>query len=263
MPLLLLPIAAMIFPESPRFLASRNSKDVRIRKILQRVGIDSPLSASYVVSLPEITHKRFPILALFRGKFSFVTPALWTMAALTLISVTLFGMIPTFFHELASVPLSHATAVLSLGLTGSLLAGIGVGFAMDRLGEYRILAMSAVCGCASLLALTILPFGSKAFLLAIFLAGFFVNAAQQAVNILTPCLYPSQIRGAAVGWKGGFGRLASSLAPLTAAVILTNHLSVGTALVVPAALLAVSALTTPVLYWCARGMQPIKAPRLR
>ena len=248
-PLVLILPVLLLVPESPRFLALRGGKDARIISILRKLRIDLPPDSRFAGRQPSQAAP-IPIVELFQERRALLTSALWAAASFSLISITLFGFASTFFHEFAGISIAKLAAILALGLAAGLLSGLLVPVLMDRLGPYRIVGAYAAGGALAIAALGFVPFGTPAFIGALVLAGFFSTGTQQALNIITPGLYPASMRAAATGWKGGVSRMASSAAPLLAAALLSGKIGLSGAMLCTAAPLLVVALLTP---WLARG----------
>jgi len=249
-----LALALFVFwlvPESPRHLARKNRRNDEVLMTLRQLGIAvvSP-KAGFLVKTQ--TARSAPVLELFGDGRAGMTMMLWVAAIFALTASTLVSFLPTFFHDLAAVPLPRFAAMLSLSLVASLLAAFTTGLAMDRLGQYPVMIGCAVLGALALSGLAIVPFKAPLFAANIAAVGFFCTATQQALNVLSPTLYPPQMRATAVGWKVGVSKLASAAAPLMGAAILSRSATLSTALLLCAAPLILLALCAPVLALSAR-----------
>ena len=244
-PLLLMLFVASLLPESPRYLARRNPNDVRIRPALRRLGIRlfTPV-LSFVTAIPERQHQ-VPVAELFMDGRARLTILLWIPSLLSLSASTLIGLAATFFHEFASVPLASFAAALSLLIVGGIIAMFITGAVMDRVGEYRVIVMSALAGGLVVCTLAFVPFGTSLFRALVFFCGFFMAATQQGLNIVAPTLYPASVRSSAVGAKVAVSRLASAAAPLLGGVVLARHSGLSAAMLVTAAPLFLICLFTP------------------
>ena len=255
-PLLLIPLVMLLVPESPRFLALRGGNDGRIAGILRTLRIDLPARAAFA-GRPASAAPRLPIIELFQDRRALLTATLWAATSFSLIAVTLFGFLSTFFNQFAGIPVAKLAGVLALGLAGGLVSGLLVPVIMDRVGPYRVLGGYAAGAAVAIAALGFLPFGTPAFIAALICAGVFSTGVQQAFNIITPGLYPPSMRAAATGWKGGVSRMASSIAPLVAALLLTGKVGLPGAMLCTAVPMLAVALLTP---WLARGTAMSRMP---
>jgi AAHS family 4-hydroxybenzoate transporter-like MFS transporter len=246
-PLVLAGFIYWLMPESPRLLARRDPQHAGIRAALQKLGVSSqPSGASFMLD-EAVAPSRLPAVDLFRGGRAPLTLTLWLASALSLSGIMLTGLLPTFYHQMAGVPLADFAKVLSLSLVGSLTAAVSAGFIVGRLGPHQTLLLFAATSAACFTSVAFLPFGSVAFAALLFVAGFAQNGAQQSLNILSPTLYPSHMRATAVGWKAGIGKLASSGAPLAGAMLLTHATDVRMGVFFTAAPLFLLALCAPLL----------------
>jgi AAHS family 4-hydroxybenzoate transporter-like MFS transporter len=125
---------------------------------------------------------------------------------------------------------------------------------MDRFGRYRVIGFYALMSSASTVALALFPFGSAGFVAAMIGAGFFTWGSYQGLNILTPIVYPAPLRSAAVGWKGGVSRFASSAAPLIGGAVLSHGAGLKVAMCATAAPMLLVALLAPALAALERRM---------
>lgn len=246
-PMLLTLVAALWVPESPRYLARTKPRDARIGSALRLIGVRVPSGAQFTVAAKDAGGRSVPIAELFRNRRAFLTLALWVASIFSLTSVTLFQLMPSFFNELGSVPLARIATYMSFAGVGSVVGMFSAGWTMDKVGRYRALALYSLAAAMSGFALLLTPFGTTPFLVLIVWAGFSFGAAQQALNILTPTLYPSRMRAAAVGWKAGISRLASVAAPLLAGVILSSKAGLAVALIATASPMVGVAVFTPLL----------------
>lgn len=245
-PLLLLPFVVFLMPESPRFLARRKGGGERIARSLRLIGVRVPrAAASYFTKAPS--SPSVPIVELFQGGRGLLTVALWTVCLFGVAAYTLNGLVSTFFHDFAGVPLAKFAAMQSLSLTGAILAMFATGPIMDRLGPYRAIVANAVLGGIAWSALAFVDFGTTPFKVLVFLGGFCGGGAQQGLNVLSPLLYPPSMRSSAVGAKGGFAKLAGAAAPLLAGVILATHAGLPLAMFACASALFLVAALTPLL----------------
>ena len=246
--LLLWPVILSVVPESPRYLARRNPLDPKISRALKRLGIDG-MGTSFST---EAASRDAPVIGLFRDGRAPMTLTLWLLSSFSLIAGTLFGLLGTFYHEFAGVPLASFAGFLTLMLAGSAFAVVLVGAVMDKIGTYRTLFALAAAGALSVVSLTALKIGTVPFSFAIFCSGFCFAGAQQALNIVVPLLYPATMRATAIGWKAGLSRLASAAAPLLGGAVLASHAGLGVALLITATPLVILALGTPLLAIAAR-----------
>jgi MFS family permease len=253
-PLLIIALILLLAPESPLHLARNAAPADEIRRALGRLGID--VHQDTIFAVPETPAKRrISIIEIFAGRRAAFTLVLWLTCVSGLITVTMLGLGATFFHEFEGVPVQRFAAYAAAAGLMSLIAGLSTGFMMDSFGRYRVIGCYAVISAGSIASLSLVPFGTPGFMLALMTAGFFTWGSFQGLNILTPIVYPARLRSAAVGWKGGVSRFASSAAPLIGGALLSHSVGLKVALCATAAPMLLVALLTPFLAALERRME--------
>lgn len=252
-PMLIIAPIALLAPESPLHLAREGAPASDIRQALRRLSIEVPPDASFTVPSGP-AKKRTSLIEIFAGGRLAFTLVLWLTCVSGLLTVTLMGLAATFFHEFAGIPVARYAAYATAAGLMTIVAGVSTGFVMDRFGRYRVIGTYALLSAASIITLSVMPFGTPGFVIAMVGAGFFTWGSFQGLNILTPIVYPAPLRSAAVGWKGGVSRFASSAAPLIAGVLLSQAVGLKMAMLASAVPMMVVALLVPVLAVLERRM---------
>jgi len=105
--------------------------------------------------------------------------------------------------------------VLNIGaIVGLLIAGA----VADRIGA-RLAGIAWFGGAAVLLALLSIRLPVVGIYLMVFLTGCFVFSAQVLVYALVSRSYPSHVRGTALGWSAGAGRIGAIVGPVLAGLL--------------------------------------------
>jgi len=107
----------------------------------------------------------------------------------------------------AGASMALAGYVTAAAKAGSIIGGILAGWLMDRLGRRRVLATSLCLGAAMLLLLSRCTGMPVAALVAVVLVSFFVDASFSGSQALAVGCYPERMRGTAMGWLTGIGRV--------------------------------------------------------
>jgi len=223
LPLLLLPLAMLTLPESPRWLARIGRIDAA-GKALVKLG-------AAPVLLPENTGPaerqlaqapRFGLRTLFEPAYRRRTVTL--LLLWFLISFTTFGLVtwvPSIFTSVFHIPVADALAYASVAPVLFLIATPLVAFAMDAMGRRPLAILSTAIAAAALFVLTFFPPASTGLLVGMVVAG------QVGVSITTFILwpysaetYPTHIRAIGLGMGSSMARGASMLTPFVVGLML-------------------------------------------
>jgi MFS transporter, AAHS family, 4-hydroxybenzoate transporter len=120
---------------------------------------------------------------------------------------------PIVLHLIGMTP-PQAVFASSMRDFGALFAVLYLGYAIDRLGPQRALALHYAAGALfiGLIALVVLPYGML--LVVTFLAGMTITGSQTGANGTCGKLYPARMRTSGMGWALGIGRLGGIAAPV-------------------------------------------------
>jgi AAHS family 4-hydroxybenzoate transporter-like MFS transporter len=210
-PLVLLGITALWLPESPRLLAARANLAPRHHALLRRLAIAHSPEDAHTIDLARGN----PIRALFTEGYALQTILLWIIFFCSLLDLFLFVFwLPEVLHLIGMTP-AQAVFATSLYSLGGMLAVLYLGWAIDRFGAHRSLAMHFAVGIVfiSLIVLVALPY--VALLAVVLLAGTTVLGSQTGLNGTCGKLYPARMRASGYGFATGVGRLGGiAAAPL-------------------------------------------------
>ena len=223
------------------------------------VGVLPALVAIWMwrrVEEPEIWKERAkqkpaPLSDLFRGRLGWRTLVATSMNAATLFAWWgLFTWIPSFLalpveRGGRGLNIAQSSTWMLLMQAGAFVGYITFGFIADRWGGRRTyityLLISAAC---------VLGYGladdPRTLMLLSPLLGFFCTGCFSGFAILASGLFPTSLRGTAMGFTYNLGRIASAVAPFTIGA-LSETLGLGIAFVMTAAAyLAAAVITTGV-----------------
>jgi MFS transporter, AAHS family, 4-hydroxybenzoate transporter len=210
-PLVLWLITAFWLPESPRFLAAKADLAPRHRALLQRLGIVPTTAQAHSIDLARGN----PVKMLFGEGFALQTTLLWIIFFCSLLNLFLFIFwLPEVLHLIGMTPAESVFAT-SLHALGGIAAVLYLGWAIDRLGTRRSLAVHYAAGIVfiALISLAVMPY--LALLAVVFLAGVTVIGSQTGLNAACGKLYPARMRTSGYGLATGVGRLGGiAAAPL-------------------------------------------------
>ncbi|WP_250518746.1 MFS transporter [Caballeronia sp. ATUFL_M1_KS5A] len=257
LPLICVVFLAFILPESVRFMVVRNAPAERIARILRRISAQTDFTDARFV-LPESVNPQngssSPVLALFQNNNGLGTVMLWLTYFMGLIIVyTVTGWMPTMMKD-AGVPVAQAAIVTGMFLTGSTVGNIIMGWLMDRMSGYVVIAAAYAASALCLVAIALHPLNDVPMQEAlVFLAGFAMGSQVQTV-ILATQFYRTQYRATGVSWVLGIGRFGGVFGASMGGILMSrgweSH-EIFLALAVPAAI-AASAIGIKGLYYTFR-----------
>jgi AAHS family 4-hydroxybenzoate transporter-like MFS transporter len=243
-PLALFPFLYWALPESLDLLV-RKQRQPEAFAILRRLGIQTN-------ELPKAenspVHDKVPVVALLRDGRARGTIIVCLIFFFNAGSFYLLqSWLPTLLSA-AGRPLETVASATSITTVGGITSVLLIGPLMDRLGHDRALAAVYLFGAFSLcfLGLT-LSAPTLLLLTAAFLSGACVSGGQKSIIALTTLYYPASLRGSAVGFALGVGRLGAMIGPLIAGSLLSAGLQPLWLFVSLAALLLICALLTLLL----------------
>jgi AAHS family benzoate transporter-like MFS transporter len=202
-------------PESVAWLAARGKID-RAQEISERTGVPVPYTAPGAPETPGVVRApggRAGFAGLFSGDYIIPTVLLGLMSACGLLLVY---SINTWLPELmlrAGFDAKGSLSFLLVSNGGAILGALfGSRFA-DRLGPKPVVATYFLIGAAAIILLTLsLPLG--VLLLFVAFAGLGTSGTQTLIYGFVANYYRTNVRGAAVSWCAGFGRLGGVGGPL-------------------------------------------------
>ena len=255
----LLPLAFFKMPESVVWLASRGRFD-RAQEISDRTGVPVPYAPP---GAPEAGVARAPggragFAGLFSGDYIIPTVLLGLMSATGLLLVYSLN---TWLPELMLRSGFEAKGSLAflLVLNGGAIVGALTGsrFA-DRLGPKPVVATFFLLGAIAMVLLTLdLPLGLLLLIVAV--AGLGTSGTQTLIYGFVANYYRTNVRGAAVAWCAGFGRLGGVGGPLLGGFLLGAGLAIDNIFFVLAGL-AVLGLLLTLLVPVARRREVTRTP---
>jgi putative MFS transporter len=223
MPLLLVPIVALVLPESPRWLARRGRLEAANRA-LERLGSSAiPIgiedrTVSRQISTPTaaLVEKTSP-LTLFEAGYrrsTFALLAMWLLSSIVVFGITNFG--PTIYTSVYHV--SHATALRYVAISGFCYLGSSLvaGMLLDALGRRR-LAIACTCVAVAALATLAVVNPTNPPLPAILLQMGSVALSVMVSMILWPYSaenFPTRVRATALGFFSSINRLPPIFVPI-------------------------------------------------
>jgi MFS transporter, AAHS family, 4-hydroxybenzoate transporter len=208
-PLAMVVVLALWLPESPRFLAAKETLSARQAALLQRLDI-TPGQGAGSVDLAGSN----PITMLFGRGYALQTVLMWVIFFCSLMNLFLFAYwLPEVLHLGGMTP-AEAARASSVRELGAILAVVYLGFLIDRHGPERALALHYATGIVFIGAIALFAMPYLLLVIMIFFAGMMITGSQTGANAACGKLYPARMRTSGIGWALGIGRLGGIAAPV-------------------------------------------------
>jgi AAHS family 4-hydroxybenzoate transporter-like MFS transporter len=240
-PLVLVAVLARYLPESPRFLAARQTLSPRHAAVLQRLDI-APAGREAV----DVARSN-PIMMLFSRGYALQTILLWIVYFCSLLNLFLFAYwMPTVLNLIGMSP-AQAVFASSLRDCGAIFVVLYLGIAIDRIGPERTLALHYAVGAIFIAMIAMVAMPYMILYVMTFLAGMTIIGSQTGLNGTCGKLYPARMRTSGLGWALGIGRLGAVVAPVLGGYLLALGLAPTRIFLVACLFALIAALATALL----------------
>ncbi len=234
---LVLPLALVKLPESPKWLAARGKVE-QAKALAERTGIElrtEPVapSASPRAGFPALASKDLAWPTALLGLMSF---------AGLLLTYGLNTWLPQIMAN-NGYDKTYSLAFLLVLNLGAIVGGLFASLWADRAGAKRVVATTFVLA-AGTLALLPLKLPLIVLLLAVAVAGIGTIGTQVLIYGLVSNYYPTRARAAGVAWCAGFGRIGGIVGPVVGGLLVGAGLGGTTAFYLFAAVAAGAAAVT-------------------
>ena len=233
----LLPLAFLKMPESVSWLVARGQID-KARAVSERTGVPMP------DSVPQSAKaERAGFAGLFSRGFWVSTVLVGLMSALAqFLNYYLNTWLPVLM-ERAGFNAKGSLAFLLVLSGGAIVGALAGSRFADRFGPKPVVALCFLIGAVSIALLTLdLPLAVR--LLFVAIVGLGTTGTSILIYGLVANHFPTKMRGAAVAWAAGFGRLGGVSGPLLGGLLLAAGLAVNSIFYVLAGLAVVGAVLT-------------------
>lgn len=248
------PLAAMLLlafiPESVAFRVNRDAKDPEIPRALRRMDGTMMFEGDEQFHMGnQATVEKAGPLAMFGPRFRTQTILLWCICFMSLGNIALMAnWLPTFMHELADVPIQTFALYMIYGYFGGACGTLVMGWLMDRISPYKIIACYFVIDAIAIASLGHLPPEMVVmFVTGLIVWNFCQVGGQTGINNLGTLGYPPEMRSSGIGWAGAVGRLGGVLFPFLGGLALAAELPLDQIMLAAAAPALVIAVLITVL----------------
>ncbi len=242
------PLCAMTLlffvPESLAFRVNRNGSDPRIGEAIRKRDPQAQVPIGTVFHMGDQAEvSKFGPLAMFGTRYRTQTILLFALCFFSLGNIALLAnWLAAFLYEYENLSLKTFALYMIIGYFGGAAGTLVMGWLMDRMNPYWLIAGYFVLDAAAVMSLGFIPPQlAVAFVTALVVWNFCQVGGQTGINNLATLSYPPEMRSSGIGWAGGFGRLGGILFPalggLALAATLPLELILGIA-AIPALLIA-------------------------
>ena len=216
----IVPLAGMLLllwiPESVSFRVNRNAKDPAIPRVLRKMDRGLVLQGDEQFHMGDQNRvEQAGPLAMFSKRFRVQTILLWAICFLSLGNIALLAnWLATYMQEMAGLPIETFALYMIYGYFGGALGTLAMGWLMDRMNPYWIIAAYFVVDAVAIASLGyIAPEMAIMFVTALIVWNFCQVGGQTGLNNLATLGYPPEMRSSGIGWAGAIGRFGGVLFP--------------------------------------------------
>jgi AAHS family 4-hydroxybenzoate transporter-like MFS transporter len=218
-PLLLLPVIALLVPESIRFMTLKGDR-AAIEKVRRRMGGGDPLDTLHREDAP-----RTSIATLFApGKALGTSILTITFLISLMLAYFLVNWLPLLARQAGVGMQAAVIGVAALNL-GAILGCLTIGRLADRIGPARPIGFGYALGAVAIALIGVSAHSAPLLLAMCFVAGALSIGAQMCVVALGAIFYETEVRATGVGWLIGTGRIGAIIGPIFGGLLIARGVS--------------------------------------
>ena len=237
----IVPLAALLLlllvPESLAFRVNRNGTDQSIGDAIRKLDPLAQVPVGTVFYMGDQAEvSKYGPLAMFGSRYRVQTILLFSLCFFSLGNIAILAnYLATFMYELAGLDLQTFAFYMIIGYFGGASGTLMMGWLMDRVNPYWLIACYFLIDAAAIFMLgRIPPELAVSFVTALVVWNFAQVGGQTGINNLATLSYPPEMRSSGIGWAGGFGRLGGILFPALGGMALAAALPLQTILTLTA-----------------------------
>ena len=237
----IVPMAALLLlafvPESLSFRVNRNPADPHVAASIRKLdpAAEVPADAEFHLGDQEEV-SRFGPLAMFGRRYLIQTLLIFSACFFALGNIALLAnYLATFMYEMRGLSLETFAFYMIIGYFGGASGTLAMGWLMDRVNPYWVIACYFLVDAAAILSIGYVPpQAAIAFVTALVVWNFCQVGGQTGINNLTTMSYPPEMRSSGLGWAGGIGRIGGIVFPALGGLALAAALPLETIMLVTA-----------------------------
>src|SRR5215469_1031873 len=259
LPLILLPIAIFVLPESIRYLVHRDRPNT-VAALLNRLTGQRQFDGGEQFTMPADLHlPGFAVKHLLTEGRAFNTVLLWiTFFCNLLVIYYLSSWLPLVLRD-SGVPLDAALRLGGIVPWAGIVSTLALGPVVDRVGATRVVTVLYVLAAAFVFAIGLSGASIALLSITIIGAGMCVIGGQSFINVLSATIYPTAARSTGVGWALGVGRVGAIIGPAVGGMLLGAHIPARTLFFMIAVPALIAALSMFVLSHRLRDVENVSA----
>lgn len=216
-PLLLVPVAWMLVPESVDYLQRSGGNARALDRIARRIAGVEGWSAHAVAPL----RVQGSILSdLFRSRPAWGILLLWVTSFITLSIVYLLTSWMPLLLTAQGFSMKQASLATAMFQVGGTIGAVVLGLLMDRFRPSRVLAVAFALVGVFVVLIGRVPAQNAVLPVLIFMAGATVSGGQVGLMAYAAGWYPARVRATGVSWTNACGRIGSIAGSLAGGALL-------------------------------------------